>query len=218
MFPIRDSHKSPIFPFFNHLIIIINVVIFLYQISLNNPDNFIYQFAFIPKEFYLSNIYSYVTVLTSVFLHGGWFHLLSNMWFLHIFGDNIEGALGHIRYVLFYLICGIAAVGAQYFFNPQSAIPLIGASGAISGVTGAYFALFKHAEIEAIVPTLFGFVDIISLPAWFFLGYWFVLQIFSGVGSLVTIESATGGVAFFAHIGGFVAGYIIVKMFRVRLI
>lgn len=215
MFPIRDTQPQVSFPIFNYLFIAVNVLIFIYQTSLASPDSFIYQFAFISKDFYFLDAYSYLTVFTSMFLHGGLFHLLSNMWFLHIFGDNIEGAFGHFKYVLFYLVCGIGAVGAQYLFDTESAIPMIGASGAISGVTGAYFAIFKHAKIQAIVPTLFGFIDIVTLPAWFFLGYWFFLQIFSGVGSLVTVQTATGGTAFFAHIGGFVVGYIIAKLLQI---
>ena len=213
MFPIRDTRSSGKLPIFNYAIILINVLVFLYQSTLPFPDSFIAQFAFIPQNFALLNPLSYMNVVTSMFLHGGWFHLLSNMWFLHIFGDNIEGSLGHVKYLIFYLLCGIVAVFAQYAVSSQSVIPLIGASGAISGVTGAYFALFKHAKIQAIVPALFGFIDIITLPAWFFLGYWFFLQIFSGVGSLVSIETTSGGVAFFAHIGGFLAGYVLVRLF-----
>ncbi len=214
MFPIRDTHTSGVFPFVNLSLILINLAVFLYQISLPSPDGFIMQYAFIPQNFSFSDIASYSTILTSMFLHGGWFHLLSNMWFLHIFGDNIEGSLGHIKYLMFYLLCGVAAVFAQYATDLFGILPMIGASGAISGVTGAYFALFKHAKIEAIVPTFFGLLDIITLPAWFFLGYWLVLQIFSGVGSLVSIETQSGGVAFFAHIGGFIAGYILVTIFK----
>jgi len=216
MFPIRDTRTSDKFPFINYLLILINVAIFLYQMTIPSPDSFIAQFGFIPQNFNFTNPISYYSIFTSMFLHGGWFHILSNMWFLHIFGDNIESEMGHIKYLIFYLISGMGAVFAQYAIAPNSPISLIGASGAISGVTGAYFALFKHSKIEAAVPTLFGFWDIITLPAWFFLGYWFVIQIFSGVGSLVTIETAQGGVAFFAHIGGFVVGYVIAKILNVK--
>ena len=134
---------------------------------------------------------------------------------MHIFGDNVEDRLGHLNYLIFYILAGVAAVFAQYFFNLGSNIPMIGASGAISGVTGAYFVLFPRGRIKAIVPVFFGFYDIIILPAWFFLGYWFIIQIFSGVGSLVTFDINQGGVAWFAHIGGFLFGYIIGKKIKI---
>lgn len=211
MFPIKDVNPTRSFPFINYLIIVANILVFLIEISAPNFERFVNSYAFIPGQFDLLSIVSYQRIIYSMFLHGGWFHLLSNVWFLHIFGDNVEDQIGHLRYVVFYFFSGVAAVFAQYIIAPQTSIPLVGASGAISGVAGAYFVMFKHSKIEALVPTLFGFWDIITLPAWFFLGYWFVIQVLSGVGSLGNF--ATGGVAFFAHIGGFVFGYLAIRFF-----
>ena len=136
------------------------------------------------------------------------------MWFLHIFGDNIEDYIGHFRYLFFYLAAGIVSVGAQYVINTESAIVMIGASGAVSGVVGAYFVLFRNSRIEAIVPTFFGVFQMVELPAWFFLGYWFIIQVFSGLGSLTTMDINMGGIAFFAHIGGFIYGFITARSIK----
>lgn len=214
MFPIKDSTPSRTVPFFNWLIIIINIFVFIIELSVPDVQAFIQQYAFVPHEFYPLNPASYDRVLYSMFLHGGWFHLISNMWFLHIFGDNIEDRIGHIRYVLFYLMCGVVSVYAQYVIDPLGGVPMIGASGAVSGVAGAYLAWFSRSRIRALVPTFVGFWDIIELPSWFFLGYWFVIQVFSGVGSLAASQTGSGGVAFFAHIGGFMFGYILAKSLR----
>lgn len=207
MFPLRDSTPRRRFPLFNYLIIIFTIYVFFLQLTAPDFEEFIYQYGFVPSRFDLFNFDSYRYILFSIFLHGGWFHLLSNLWFLHIFGDNVEDKLGHIFYLLFYLLAGFAAVFSQLIFNLGSNIPMIGASGAISGVAGAYFVLFKRSRIEALVPTFFGFYDVVELPAWFFLGYWFIIQLFSGFGSLVTFDINQGGVAWFAHIGGFIFGY-----------
>ena len=207
MFPIKDSTPRRTFPIVNYLIIALTVYIFFVQLTAPDFEQFVLQFGFVPNRFSFFDLSSYKYILYSIFLHGGFFHIASNLWFLHIFGDNVEDRIGHFRYVIFYLLAGVAAVFAQYIFDPAGTIPMIGASGAISGVTGAYFHLFRHSKIESLVPTFFGFYDIIELPAWFFLGYWFVIQIFSGLGSLANIQQ--GGVAFFAHIGGFVFGYLI---------
>lgn len=211
MFPIRDTTPRKSFPIINYLIIFINVLVFLTQISVPNFEQFIFRYGFVPTQFNFFGSNSYKSILYSMFLHGGWFHLLSNMWFLHIFGDNVEDRLGHLGYLIFYIIAGFFATFSQLIFNLASNVPMIGASGAISGVAGAYFILFNKSTIETLVPTLFGFYDIIELPVWFFLGYWFVIQVFSGLGSLVTFDINQGGVAWFAHVGGFVYGYLIAK-------
>ena len=211
MFPIRDSTPRERFPFINYLIIAITVYVFYVQISAPDFEAFVFRFGFVPARFNFFDLSSYRHILYSIFLHGGLFHIGSNLWFLHIFGDNVEDRLGHFWYPIFYILAGVTAVFAQLVFNLGSNIPMIGASGAISGVTGAYFALFKHSKIKSLMPTFFGFYDIIELPAWFFLGYWFVIQLFSGVGSLVAYDINQGGVAFFAHIGGFIFGYLIAK-------
>lgn len=148
-----------------------------------------------------------------MFLHGGFFHILSNMWFLHIFGDNIEDRLGHVRYIFFYIFAGFFAILAQYFLMTRSNVPLVGASGAISGVAGAYFVFFKRSQVKTLF-TLFFFWTIIELPSTIVLGYWFVMQIFAGIGSLASYSTDQGGVAFFAHIGGFIFGYLFAKSIR----
>lgn len=148
-----------------------------------------------------------------MFLHGGFFHLFSNMWFLHIFGDNIEDRMGHIRYILFYFLAGFFAVMAQYFLLTSSKVPLVGASGAISGVAGAYFVFFKRSQVKTLM-TLFFFWTIVELPSTIVLGYWFITQIFAGIGSLASYSTDQGGVAFFAHIGGFIFGYLFSKSMK----
>ncbi len=153
---------------------------------------------------------AWTTVVTSMFLHGGWFHLLGNMWFLWVFGDNVEDAMGRARFVLFYLLCGLAAVAAQMASNPDSAIPMVGASGAIGGVMGAYAVLYPKVGVHMLLVLGF-YVDRIVVPAWLMLGYWFLLQI---VGGIPALASEGGGVAFWAHAGGFLAGVLLVFPFR----
>jgi len=216
MFPIRDLTPRRSFPIVNYLIIAITIYVFFIQISSPDFEAFVFQYGFVPARFNFFDLSSYRYILYSIFLHGGLIHIASNLWFLHIFGDNVEDRMGHFWYPIFYILAGVVAVFAQLLFNQGSSIPMIGASGAISGVSGAYFALFKHSKIKSLVPTFFGFYDIIELPAWFFLGYWFVIQLFSGVGSLVAYDINQGGVAFFAHIGGFVFGYLIAKNLKVN--
>ncbi len=214
MIPIRDTNVRNSFPFINYLIILTNIYVFVLQLGAANPEAFTYMFGFVPARFSFLHPVSYQSIISSMWMHGGFLHIIFNMWFLHIFGDNVEDRMGHIKYFLFYVICGVAAVAAQYVIAPTSAIPLIGASGAIAGVTGAYFHFFKHSRIQALVPSFFGLWHSIELPSWFFLGYWFVLQIFSGIGSLAATQYNEGGVAFFAHIGGFVCGYAIALFFK----
>ncbi len=213
MLPLRDSTPRRSFPIINYLIIFVNIFVFLIQLSAPSFDEFVYTWGFVPARFspFEGEFYKYI--FFSMWLHGGWFHLLSNMWFLHIFGDNVEDRLGHFRYLLFYISAGFAAALLQYIVSFESLVPMIGASGAISGVAGAYFALFKRSTIEALVPGFFGFWHIVELPSWFFLGYWFVVQLFNGLGSLVAFDINSGGVAWFAHIGGFLWGWWVAKMF-----
>jgi membrane associated rhomboid family serine protease len=154
---------------------------------------------------------SYITLVTSMFMHGGWFHLIGNMMFLWVFGNNIEDSMGHIRFAVFYLLSGLAAAAAQMAVNPDSIIPMVGASGAVSGVMGAYILLYPHARIFTLVFLGF-FATTIQLPAYVMLGYWIVLQVLSGLPALAGMDR--GGVAFFAHIGGFVAGLVLVKVFE----
>jgi membrane associated rhomboid family serine protease len=154
----------------------------------------------------------WLTVLSSMFMHGSWFHIIGNMWFLWVFGNNVEDSMGHARFALFYLICGVAAAAAQTMVNPSSNIPMVGASGAIGGVMGAYAILYPHARVHTLIFLGF-YARMIIVPAWVMLGYWFVLQILSG---LPSVGSDSGGVAFWAHVGGFAAGVVLIYLFRNR--
>jgi len=206
MFPLYDSSERKRFPIVNYAFIALNIFIFFVQFSSGNFERFVYEFGFIPQRFELFNFETYGYIVTSMFMHGGIWHILSNLWFLHVFGDNVEDRMGHFWYGLFYIAAGVAATLTQYILDPGSSIPLVGASGAISGVAGAYFLLFKNSKIRSLIPTGL-YVTTADLPVWFFLGYWFVLQVFSG---FMTFDpNAQGGVAFFAHIGGFVFGLFI---------
>jgi membrane associated rhomboid family serine protease len=151
---------------------------------------------------------SWFTPLTSMFLHGGWFHLIGNMWFLWVFGNNVEDSMGRLRYLAFYLLCGLAAAAAQTFVNPASAIPMVGASGAISGIMGAYVVLYPRVRVHVLV-VLVIFITRIVVPAYLMLGYWFLLQLVGG-----GLASGEGGVAFWAHAGGFIAGAVLITIFR----
>jgi membrane associated rhomboid family serine protease len=198
-----------------YALVAINVLIFLYEFIL--PDRqlteFLYQWGAIPAE--ISNRDQLITLFSSMFLHGGWLHLGGNMLFLYVFGDNIEDTMGHVRFLVFYLVCGLGAALAQVLFNPASQIPLIGASGAIAGVLGAYIVLFPHGRIRTLFFIgYFGFVRLI--PAWVMLGYWLVLQFISGFMAFDVRAQDTGGVAFWAHIGGFLLGAALVFLFRDR--
>ena len=152
----------------------------------------------------------YWTVLTSMFMHGGWLHLIGNMVFLWVFGNNIEDVMGHGKFLIFYLLCGVVAAATQTFVSPHSLVPMVGASGAISGVLGAYILLYPNVRVHTLILLPF-FITTVALPAWVMLGYWILIQVLSGLGSLSEIEK--GGVAFFAHVGGFIAGLVLVKLF-----
>jgi membrane associated rhomboid family serine protease len=212
VFPIGDENASTsIKPYVNWAIVGICVVVFLYEMVLPPAqlDRFILQWGAIPAE--ISRFRDLYTVISSMFLHGGWAHIIGNMVFLLVFGDNIEDAMGHLSYLLFYLLCGIAAAFLQIVLDVSSTIPMIGASGAISGVMGAYIALFPQGKVRALV--FFGyFGQVVLVPAWVMIGLWFVLQLFSGFASLGA--SGEGGVAFWAHVGGFIAGAVLVWLFR----
>ncbi|MEO8127776.1 MAG: rhomboid family intramembrane serine protease [Bryobacteraceae bacterium] len=205
MIPLRHSQPSYSPPFVTVIIISLNILVFLFQISLDPYERnyFIAYYGIVPDRLHYSSI------LTSMFLHGGWLHLIGNMWFLWIYGDNVEDVLGHAKFALFYLLCGIAAALVHIMFNPDSRLPTIGASGAIAGVMGAYLVKFPHSKIVALVP-IFIFFTTFEVPAVFMLIYWFVIQIFSGVGSIGYSNVEKGGVAWFAHIGGFLAGMLLV--------
>lgn len=218
MIPIRDDAPRATTPFVNYLLIALNVVVFLFELTLpgSAQNRFELQFAFIPYRVdrWLGGVapadYALVPIFTSMFLHAGLWHLVGNMWFLWIFGDNVEGRLGHFRYLITYLLCGFGAASTHLIFNLHSRIPTVGASGAIAGVLGAYFVLFPSARVL----TWF-FVFVLWLPAWLVLGYWFVIQFLSGAASTIS-TTTTSPVAFWAHVGGFISGVVLVKALPLR--
>jgi membrane associated rhomboid family serine protease len=198
----------------NIILIAANVFVFFWELSLGQGlEPALFDVAFIPARFWISPLHplNIIGIFVSMFLHGGWLHLGGNMLYLWIFGDNIEDRLGHFRYLIFYLLCGIVATLAHAFFNPSSRMPSIGASGAIAGVLGAYILLFPRAQVTTLIPIFF-FITIREIPAFIILGLWFVLQLFVGVASLGVAEGNAGGVAYFAHIGGFVAGMVLIAL------
>lgn len=213
MIPLRDSHPSNIFPFWVIGIIAVNIYVFFLEITTPNPDSFISQYALIPNLLDFSNSQTLWPLITSQFLHGGFIHIISNMLFLWIFGDNVEGAVGFFLFPIFYLASGVAGSLAQYIFMPDSSIPMIGASGAIAGVLGAYFALFPYHNIKTLVP-FFGFLTVVDIPASVMLIYWFITQLFSGAASITLATSDIGGIAFFAHAGGFAFGWLVGWSFK----
>ena len=212
MIPLRDLNPTRRVPFATIALIAINVVVFVYQSTLPQRamESFIFRFAMTPANIVGDfNQYAH-TLVTSMFLHGDILHIGSNMLYLWIFGNNIEDRLGILRYVLFYFITGFVAAGAQIVIDPSSTIPNIGASGAIAGVLGAYVVLFPNAKVTTLI-FFFYFIRIVDISAVWLLGWWFLLQVFSGVSSLGF--PSQGGVAFFAHIGGFVAGWLLIRLF-----
>ncbi len=216
MIPIRDINPTRRFPLVTVILIVLNVIVFVFELMLPSEsmlDSFAYTWGLVPYELMQLDPWAIITVFTSMFLHGGFMHLASNMLYLWIFGDNIEFALGSFRFIIFYLLCGIGAALGQVLINPSSTVPMIGASGAVSGVLGAYLLLYPRAEVETLV-FLGYFVRLIRLPALVVLGLWIFLQLSSGLLSLGM--EATGGVAFFAHIGGFLSGLALVVLLRRR--
>lgn len=214
MFPLRDTVRSRSVPIVNYLIIATNVFIFFFEVSLGpvGLDRLIRAVALVPRSFVAHPGAGLATVFASMFLHAGWLHLTGNMWALFIFGDNVEDRMGHSRYLLFYLLSGLAAGIVDAYVQPFSSIPVVGASGAIAGVMGAYLVLYPTARVLTIVP-LFFLPWLVDVPAIVFIGLWFLLQLISGVASLTT---AAGGVAFWAHVGGFLFGLLAVKLFSAR--
>jgi rhomboid family protein len=218
MVPLRDRLPTRTFPFINYLLILANVAVFLWEGALQEAGyaNLIFDFGFIPYVFEVHPAVSAPTVLTSMFMHGSFMHLAGNMLFLWIFGDNVEDAVGHFRYLGFYLLGGVAAAMTQLVANPMSKVPMVGASGAIAAVLGAYLALYPTSPITVLNPFLplwFFFGMFIILPAWAVALEFFAMNLWQGFGSLATSRGAAGGVAFFAHVGGFVAGLALLQFF-----
>jgi membrane associated rhomboid family serine protease len=222
MFPLKDTIQARSFPFVTLLIIAVNTAVFLVEISLGPKLQTVIQvLGVVPKKYFLLAEYAPFNILerfgpifTSMFLHGGWVHFLGNMWFLWIFGDNVEDRLGHFRYFLFYILSGVGAALVHIYMNPESTVPTIGASGAISGVMGAYILFFPHSTIITLVPIFF-FVEFLEIPAIIFLGYWALLQLFQGTISLA-LPPDMGGVAWWAHLGGFVCGMVLGPILQKR--
>jgi membrane associated rhomboid family serine protease len=220
MIPLRDKNPTRLRPYVNIAIILANVAVFAYEVSQGgNLDLTIRRFAVIPADIsdvlrgHQFSLTPFEGLFTSMFLHAGWLHLGGNMLYLWVFGDNIEDKLGHVRYFIFYLTCGLVSSAAYIYVDPNSIVPAIGASGAISGVLGAYVLLFPKARVLTLIP-IFIFIQVVELPAILVLGLWFVLQFFSGLASLGYQTAEAGGIAWWAHIGGFVAGLVLVFPFR----
>jgi membrane associated rhomboid family serine protease len=210
MIPLRDVIPSRTTPYVTVSLVVLNSLVFLYQLSLGDGINaFVFDFGLVPAFF------SWPSVITSMFLHGGFLHVAGNMLYLWIFGDNVEDRMGHARFLAFYLLCGSIAALGQTVTVPDSHVPMVGASGAVAGVMGAYFVLYPHSRIVTLLP-LFVFWQVIEVPAIFFLGIWFLMQFLSGVGSIATATGGepVGGVAFWAHVAGFAAGFVGVFVFR----
>ena len=212
MFPIRDSQNSGKFPFINLSLIAVNIYFFTQELFAPNIELFIKNYALIPANVDLFRPETLTPFISFFFLHAGFLHILSNMWFLWIFGDNVEAVMGHIKYLGFYLFCGIAASVVQYIFTVDSTLPMIGASGAIAGVLGAYLKYFPRNSIDTIVP-IFGLPIIVAIPASLMLIYWFFTQAFNGVASIVTSTASIGGVAYIAHVAGFASGFLFLGLF-----
>jgi membrane associated rhomboid family serine protease len=207
MFPIGDDDSSRrTFPLVTYFLIALNVLFFFVEMSGGNP--FIQKWAFIPSRFLANPSGDFPTLFTSMFMHAGWLHLGGNMLYLWIFGDNVEDRFGHTKFTIFYLLCGLAATFAQLAFSLKSNVPNLGASGAIAGVLGAYLLLFPQGKVRVLQGA-----QVIQVPALIVIGIWIVLQFFSGLGSIAN-AGQTGGVAYMAHIGGFVAGFVLTFLFR----
>jgi|SRR5579872_379054 len=211
MFPISDVIPSRTVPFVTVGLIVANALVFVYMLALPDGmlESFVSTYAVVPAWFSLP------TLVTSQFLHAGWMHIIGNMLYLWIFGDNVEDRLGHVRYLFFYLGAGAVAAILQVLFNPFSAVPMLGASGAIAGVMGAYFVLYPQSRVLTAIFIVI-FFDVVEIPAVFFLGIWFLMQLLSGVGSLGVSNAAGGGTAFWAHVGGFVFGAAVGLILRAR--
>jgi membrane associated rhomboid family serine protease len=219
--PLRDHNPTQSRPYLVYALVALNALVWLYEVAIEWTEGdaalalFVQRFGVIP--YYLveePSPGSWVTPLTSMFMHGGWLHVIGNMWFLWVFGDNVEDRLGKVRFAVFYLACGLAAAAAQIAIDPASRVPMVGASGAIAGVLAAYVVLHPRARVTTLVP--FIFLMFVELPAWVFIFVWFGMQLINGLGSLALFGEQTGGVAFFAHIGGFVAGLALIKLLAPR--
>ena len=213
MIPLRDTNRSRNFPLMNWILIGINVLVFIFELGLSTGElqDFINTYALVPSRLQSQPTTYAASIFTSMFMHAGWFHVLSNMWILFIFGDNVEDRMGPLPYLFFYLLGGAAAALLQTYVGTGTDVPVLGASGAIAAVLGAYVFLYPSARVVTLVPIIF-FLTIIEVPAILFIGFWFITQLFSGLASIGAVE----GVAWWAHIGGFIVGLVISPFFLRR--
>jgi membrane associated rhomboid family serine protease len=208
MLPIGDDNTGRrITPVVTYVLIAFNVVFFL--VEMNGGEAFIQRWAFVPRRFLADPAGDFATLFTAMFMHAGWLHLIGNMLYLWIFGDNVEDRFGHAKFVIFYLVCGVAATFAQLAFSADSAVPNLGASGAVAGVLGAYLLLYPRGRVHVMMGR-----GVVPAPALMVIGLWFVLQLFSGIGSVNSAADDQGGVAYMAHIGGFVMGFLLTFVLR----
>ena len=209
MFPLRDANPVHRTPYVGYALLLINIAVFLYGLTLTQGGAraLVFTYGFVPELFFNNPVGEGYRLITSIFLHGGFAHIIGNMFFLYVFADNIEDRMGHATFLLFYLLGGVAATLAHGLFMTTSEVPMIGASGAISAVLGAYIILFPRMRVLTFIPPFF----IFWLPAWLYLGYWAVIQVVQAVGGAVAPEAAVSGVAWWAHVGGFVFGALLVR-------
>ncbi len=220
MIPVTDTVRSRTTPYVNIALILVNVAVFIYELTLSQLDVnlFFFDHGVVPARLVdwvegPSGLGQPLTVITSAFIHGGWLHLIGNMLYLWVFGDNVEDALGHIRYLVFYLVAATAAVALEVALDQGSIIPMVGASGAIAGVLGAYLVLYPRAVVGVVIPIVW-FFGVFPVPAVIIIVFWFVLQVFTGVATIGTASGASEGIAVWAHVGGFLAGFLIVLALR----
>lgn len=220
MIPLKDKNPTHRVPVVTIALIVANIAVFLYEVSLGPElEQFLFTFGVVPNDIVGSfavgqiRLGALLPLFTSLFVHGGWLHLGGNMLYLWVFGDNVEDKLGRGRYLVFYLVCGLVASLLHVFIDPNSTVPTVGASGAISGILGAYLLMFPRARVITVIP-IFVFLQFVELPALLVLGFWFVMQFFNGLISLGYETGGMGGVAWWAHIGGFVAGLVLILPFR----
>ncbi len=210
MFPLRDANPRHRTPYVGYALLLLNILVFLYGLTFTQGEAraFVFTYGFIPDLFFSNPVGESYRLFTSLFLHGGFAHILGNMFFLYVFGDNIEDRMGHVTFLVFYLLGGVSATLAHGLFMPASEVPMIGASGAISAVLGAYIILFPRMRVLTFIPPFF----IFWLPAWLYLGYWAIIQVVQAVGGALVSTAAVNGVAWWAHVGGFVFGALLVRV------
>jgi membrane associated rhomboid family serine protease len=220
MFPLQDTNPSRSVPVVTWFLVLANVIVFFFELSMDPHElnAFIHMFGVVPKQFLADpNIFELITIFSAMFMHGGWMHLIGNMWALLIFGDNVEDRVGHVRYLLFYLVCGTIAALTHIYLGSMPSAPMIGASGAVAGVLGAYAVLFPGAKVMTVIPI--GFIPFfLQIPAYYYLGIWFLMNLLPGLLSLpsTAAERAGENIAVLAHVGGFVAGALLVKLVERR--